>query len=380
MSDTELEHPPLLEGGHRDDDPLPIFSSREFLGPGQAHAAFLHPFWGIPASEGTQLDGDRFKAWGLDGSRFLRLVREEEAAVFVAPGEWRQGADNHGVKELEARARRRNRPLVVFFNSDSTAPVGLDSAIVFRTSIFRSTRRANEHAMPAWSADFLEKYAGGRLSIRPKAPVPSVGYTGYVDWFIDEARLAHGVRELTTMLARRLCHPLRRPHPGRMLRGRAVRRLAADGRIATNFVIRDSCRTGSASLKERFEYAQNILQSDYCLVCRGGGNFSYRLFEVLSCGRIPLLINTDCVLPCEDSVAWDQVAVVVEARDIDSIADILLQAHIRMTPEEFRSRQRRARESWERWLCPTAFFAHVSRRLRDEYARRDGTAVRRSPT
>lgn len=345
-------------------DPLRVFSGREFLDPAQIHAAFFHPFWGIPDAERSHLDGRRFEPWASEGTRVIQLVCEEDAEVFVAPGEWREGTDNRGARELAVRARRRNRPLVIFFNSDSAAPVELDGAIVFRTSFKRSDQRPNEFAMPAWSIDFIAEYAGAEYRYRQKGRVPVVGYAGYVDWFIRDGRLAEGGRELIRTAARRLRHPLWPPHPGSSLRGRAVRRMAADSRLRSKFILRDGCRTGSASAHERLEYAHNIFDSDYALVCRGGGNFSYRLYEVLSCGRIPLLIDTDCVLPFEDEIDWKKLLIWVEESQVDSIADIVLQAHSSMTADEFRLRQVEARNVWERWLRPTGFFANVSAKLR----------------
>ena len=61
-----------------------------------------------------------------------------------------------------AEAAEAGVPLAVFFWSDSPEPVELPGAVVFRTSLTRSGRRPGEHAMPAWSEDFVDAYLGGR--------------------------------------------------------------------------------------------------------------------------------------------------------------------------------------------------------------------------
>ena len=74
----------------------------------------------------------------------------------------------------------------------------------------------------------------------------------------------------------------------------------------TNIVLRPSFYGGAAGgdpdaqLQARTGYVENLVASDYVLCARGAGNFSYRLYETLSCGRIPVFVDTDCVLPHED--------------------------------------------------------------------------------
>ena len=50
------------------------------------------------------------------------------------------------------------------------------------------------------------------------------------------------------------------------------------------------------------EYYENIKNSDYVLVFKRTGNFSIRLYETLMMGRIPIFINTDCLLPFNNHI------------------------------------------------------------------------------
>ena len=85
----------------------------------------------------------------------------------------------------------------------------------------------------------------------------------------------------------------RKPTLGARLRGYAVRTLLRDKRIQMNFVFRKGF-SGCCDNSIRYEYVKNMVESDYALVTRGR-QFSYRLYEVLSCGEfLFLLIRIAC--------------------------------------------------------------------------------------
>ena len=108
----------------------------------------------------------------------------------------------------------------------------------------------------------------------------------------------------------------------------------------------------------RREYVQNMVDSDYVLCARGGGNFSYRLYETLSCGRIPVFVDTDCVLPLESAIDWKGTCVWVDESDLNEIGSRVAAFHAALTPAEFADRQRACRRLWETHLSPQGFFAH----------------------
>jgi hypothetical protein len=136
--------------------------------------------------------------------------------------------------------------------------------------------------------------------------------------------------------------------------------------VDTNIVLRDAFWAGMTASSQpddvhrvRREYVQNIADSDYVLCARGAGNFSYRLYETLSCGRIPVFIDTDCVLPLESLIDWKQYCVWVDEWDLSRIGDRVAGFHASLTPAEFVERQRACRRLWETHLAPQGFFAHL---------------------
>ena len=55
----------------------------------------------------------------------------------------------------------------------------------------------------------------------------------------------------------------------------------------------------------RIDYLLNLINNAFTICIRGAGNFSYRLYETLMMGRIPLIINTNQVFPFENIINYD---------------------------------------------------------------------------
>ena len=52
------------------------------------------------------------------------------------------------------------------------------------------------------------------------------------------------------------------------------------------------------------------------VICnRGAGNFCMRLYQTLAFGRIPLLLNTDMVLPFEDIIDYNNTFIIGNTED-----------------------------------------------------------------
>ncbi|HJU48582.1 MAG TPA: exostosin family protein, partial [Gaiellaceae bacterium] len=103
-------------------------------------------------------------------------------------------------------------------------------------------------------------------------------------------------------------------------------------------------------------------ESDYVVCARGGGNFSYRLYEALSLGRIPIFIDTDCVLPFETEIDWRSLCVWVDERELDEIGDRLAAFHAALDGDGLEERQRECRRVFETYLSVEGFFRHLARR------------------
>jgi hypothetical protein len=226
--------------------------------------------------------------------------------------------------------------------------------------------------MPAWSEDFVESYLGGQLPIRQKSEKPTVGFCGYAShtmWPL-KSKLKREIRILAGLGANllKIKKKKRARAIGPAIRSRALYLLSRSPQIKTNFIVRDRFLGGvhlpDGSLdydlwqKIRLEYVTNMVESDYILCARGGGNFSYRLYETLCCGRIPIFIDTDSVLPYDFILDWKKYCVWVDESEMPFIAEKVTDFHNNISPQDFIRFQHKCRKLWEEWLSPLGFFTN----------------------
>ena len=63
-------------------------------------------------------------------------------------------------------------------------------------------------------------------------------------------------------------------------------------------------------------------------------------------GRIPIFINTDCILPLIDQIDWKKHVVWIEWKERDRIVEIVSQFHNNLSDKAFRDYQLRNRKLW----------------------------------
>jgi len=342
--------------------------------------SLLVPFLADPESIARRPKSPFRRYWDEAGERF-RLAPLDEADIAVLPYDWsdvrlgdswvprfNRDAGRRAASFFE-RAREAGLPTVVFFSSErSSEPLPRPDLHVFRRSLYRSRRGPMDHVAPAfpWS-DIVGNFFGGELPVHPKRDKPVVGFCG----FARDKKLVERAKEIPYHLLylMRHGHPDVSPYAGLALRHRAVRLLEASQDVEANFLLRSesvSFDSTDADVKRRLseEFAANMRDSDYILCCRGSANFSFRLYETLAAGRIPVFINTDCVLPFEDVIDWRSLCVWVEEDDVEAIGKRVAEFHQRLSPDEFEALQRRCRETYENWLTPQGFFRHFARLVR----------------
>ncbi len=324
-----------------------IYTSMDYLFPNQKHTFLLNPYWGDSDVDGEE-DYGRFSDYSSKGRGLFDITKLEEAQVIVCPGEWR--ADNPKILELYNIACERNLPFIIFFNNDSDEAIFLDKTIIFRTSLFRSKRKKNEFAFPAWSVDFIKNYNDGKLRLKTKTALPVVAYTGYIDYANLGGMIEFGLKRI---MARN-----KNSYIGAELRGKAIRKMASDHRLNCKFIFRNGFLGGCASDLRR-EYAENMLSADYVLVARGAGNFSYRFYETLSCGKIPVFLDTDCALPFDDMINWHDYCVWIDAKEVSRIGDRIVEFHESISEKKFIDLQKNIRALYEEWISPYGFYKNA---------------------
>jgi hypothetical protein len=293
------------------------------------------------------------------------------ATVGVLPFSWKYTLHHPQLRRLATEFARTladaGKRLVIFFDSDSVDRVGVANAIVFRTSGHRSRRGASEFGMPGWGQCVEQPFRPRQK----KAPV--VGFCGYAPP-LGIPLSANKVKEsIRWALARSRVNSLLNVHPGYFARVEAIRSCRRTVGLTTNFVIRsglsfvvDQDGWGTGRLRTDGEgsfqstFMQNMFDSDYILCTRGFGNYSFRLYEALSCGRIPVFVDTDCLLPFPENPAWQSATLWIDSADVAAVGERIVDHHLSISPNTFVEWQHEARRFWEEWLSPLAFFSRLA--------------------
>jgi hypothetical protein len=259
-------------------------------------------------------------------------------------------------------AEKRGLECLFFTHGDDASVPDVPLGRLYRHSIFSDKRGSNEYAMPAFADDILQNLPASitpqMICYREKSPIPVVAFRGYVgNPLLRTAFRILGKKEKAG---------------GLTLRNKLLKKLSSDSRIITIFEKQNHFSGGVKGItssdlnhaeKVRNEYIRNILTADYTLCVRGAGNFSYRFYEVLAAGRIPLFINTNCVLPFEDEINWRKHCLWIEEEEIDQISDKLFEFHTTITEGQFIELQKNNRKLWEDYLSPLGFYQQLLGRL-----------------
>lgn len=345
--------------------PLRVAADRSHLPDGLPHATVLYPFWGAPRAVPGSPTGGRFDRYVESGPRLLELTDPETADVCILPVAWEDIEALPEAAEIGRRyaeqAGEHGLPLVIFFVADSEEPVPVQGAWVYRTSLRRSRRQPRELAMPALTMDVARQELGG-LELRSWSQEPTVGFCGYA----PGAERKREPRAVARAVKRRLRVARGRLPDGLYARAHALHALDRSPLVRLDAVVRDAFWAGAVvpgrpddqalMRSARHEFVENLRRSDYVLCARGGGNFSYRLYEAMSAGRIPLFVDTDCVLPFEDEIDWRSLCVWVDETDVGSVAESVADRHAELGPEGFERAQRECRRVWEEFLSPEGFY------------------------
>lgn len=104
--------------------------------------------------------------------------------------------------------------------------------------------------------------------------------------------------------------------------------------------------TGGAEVRHfKEQYADNIVSSKFVLCPRGVGTSTYRLFETMQSGRVPVILS-DAWVPTR-GIDWPSFSLRIRERDLARVPEICL-----ANEERWESLARQARRTWEDWFSP----------------------------
>jgi len=336
----------------------------------------LIPFIGVTDKPGEILS-NRFKEYEQKGAEFIKLVSLNECDVCLLPINYPlMGANfsefEKSIESFVQKVEKSGKKIFVFLGHDVTfKDVKINNAIIFSGAISKSKQPKNVFSYPHFFEDYIQVYCNRELALKTKSNRPTVGFCGFASPLglpLGKAKIIGSIKLISNYLGLMKIFPERSSHS---YRSRAIISLRKSNEISTNFKIKKSfafgplgqLNTGSKVPESddefRRNFVRNITDSDYTLCVRGIGNNSIRFFETMCCGRIPVFVNTDCVLPFDFMIDWRKLCVWVEDNEMGKIGKITSAFNDKMSEEEYMKLQQNVRFLWETYLSPVGFFQHL---------------------
>jgi hypothetical protein len=299
-------------------------------------------------------------------SWFQSLTKLNDAGILAARAEF---------SNLLCDVRESTLPSVLFRHSDFEHSERFEAGLTFQTSLNSETRRSSDFALPGFVAPDVAKASLTATKSNFAMSRPTVGFRGSAR--PSRISVERTVRDLAAV-ARRLGFGAGDNIPsgisglvqraawdvGQLLRSQAMSVLELSPDVDADFtsVLRGYIGAGAQKqARNRAIFLDCLRESQYSLCVRGRGNFSYRFYETLAMRRIPLLLDTNCVLPFDHELNWDDLVVRVDAEAVTDMARLLLEFHTGSTNTQLGDMQDRGAEVWQNYLDPPVFWERAGR-------------------
>lgn len=240
---------------------------------------------------------------------------------------------------------------------------------VFATSTYRSTDD-RAIATPNWLYDL------GQMPVLDKPTLPTVGFVGDTSY---PGRLSRCLQPIPVpesaidwlggSLAVNRTFRLRfRQQIARLVRQSVLQQVRQFTHLQLDLIERNGgyfSRSDDEQEQMRREYLSNMAQNAYILCIRGDENCSYRLYETLSAGRIPVIIDTHMRLPTLPiGLNWDDFCIIVPYRELHQIEERILAFHQTLPPVTFQEICQLSRRAFEALLPDQFLPRQLGRHLR----------------
>jgi hypothetical protein len=107
-------------------------------------------------------------------------------------------------------------------------------------------------------------------------------------------------------------------------------------------------------------FKQVTQHSIFSLCPRGYGATSYRLYEAMQLGSIPVYLSDKHLLPWSEEIDWSEFCVVVSPENIQNIPQMTLG----ITESKARKMQEKLTKIWENYFSIEATCRHITKRVK----------------
>lgn len=311
--------------------------------------------------------------------KYYTLVKSiSESDIIIVPLEY-QHAINYP-KELQTLydvAEKNNKPIWIYTGGDYGYTINKPNLFNFRLSGFKSKLNKNTFILSSFIEDPYDKKIKKDFFILKKTKQPSIGFVGHA-----KGGFVKYLKEFLIYIKnniKRIFLGLKADYqpfyPSSIKRASYLKILIDNVNVSDDFLLRNQYRAGVKTHADRErttqEFYQNIIDNLYTFCVRGAGNFSVRFYETLALGRIPVLLDTDCLLPLNENIDWTKHCVIIDQIKGDEVAQQLVSFHKNKTEDELMKMQENNRLLWKNKLTRDSFFKTIHQIFKEKITLKD---------
>ena len=266
------------------------------------------------------------------------------------------------VFDAAAKAEKHNKPLILDATSDSDQELNIPEAKILRCGLYKSLKKTFETESPFWS-NYRTSSVLNSLEISAKGEKPRVGFCGttasggrwatlskaivpspITKWILSKSKLT---RKIDVRIIEGISLQLRET---------ALKLLTLDERIDSDFDVTNNRKSyyekdkaNKIALEDLF--IENTRKCDYVLCVRGSGNYSGRFYMALNAGKIPVVIDTDLVMPYEEKLNIVKLPIT----SVEKTGDYILEHFTNTSDREFQEMRMQNRLVYQQYLAPEKF-------------------------
>lgn len=352
------------------EEKLKLYVNKDFLTKDLLVIPLLFPFFGA-MFRGNSPYSTKTHEYGFDTKYFELVSSVHNAEYVLIPYDYWQIQKRHPelLEQMIKEAQDAGKPILIDASGDAAGKIGVPNSRILRINQYRYDLPGNEITVPVPCEDLLESYGNGQIVLREKGEIPIIGFVGWGRLSFKQ-RTRTLVKELPWRFLSLLIRRYAVYRKGVFWREKAIRIFECSSKVKTNFIIRASYSGNIRTLagdpiKNREEFVRNIVESDYTLVVRGDANAATRFYETLALGRIPVVIDTECMFPLEDKINYREFCVFINYTDLKNAPEILADFHKKLPSEEFIAMQQKARYIFKEYLRSDAFSRHLAGVLKE---------------
>lgn len=312
-------------------------------------------------------DNERQSMYYISDKEVTVVKEKEQADWIILPMSWNYYSENNQLKKVIdfiKRVQQKECKVFSFTTGDFGVTIPkIENLVVFRQSGERSKLPENHIGLPSFIEDPLSRHFQRKnVFLRDCQEKPVIGFCGQTNKSFNNS-----IKEVSRTLFRNLKYHIglskelpQKVQPTSKLRAKILTLIKNSPSLTANFIERKKYRAGvitkEARIKTTQEFYNNLKDTQYTVCVRGAGNFSVRLYETLAMGRIPVFINTNCILPLVDKIDWKKHVVWIEEDELHLIEEKIMLFHNQLTPKTFIDLQHSNRKLWEEKLTLGGFF------------------------